>query len=181
METVTGKPCHHPPHVYLDGAWYLITASTLKRRRFLQPAGHKELLRDQLRLLAVAFRCRLAAWVILDNHYHILIRSHHGAALPRFVVRLHGSTAFALNGRGQARGRQVWHNYWDTSIRGEADFWTRLNYIHHNPVKHGYVTEMCDWPLSSYAHYLRRRGEEWMADVFRRYPVVDHTPAGDDF
>jgi putative transposase len=57
----------------------------------------------------------------------------------------------------------------------------RFNYIHNNPVKHGYVNEMGDWDYSSYQYYLEKYGKEWMADVLAQYPVIDFTDSGDDF
>ncbi len=172
---------HHPPHVYLDTTWYMVTASTCRREHLLRPAGHKELVRDQLKALLVEFNIRLTAWVILDNHYHLLVRLDRGASLPRFIARLHGRTSYDLNSLDGTRGRQVWHNYWDTCIRGEADYWRRFNYIHYNPVKHAYVRQAEDWCLSSYRYYLEHKGHEWLAHVAARYPVADFTDLYDDF
>jgi putative transposase len=58
--------------------------------------------------------------------------------------------------------------------------WTRFNYIHSNPVKHGYVSHPDAWPYSSYHYYLRTRGSAWLADSYERYPVLEHVQ-GDDF
>jgi len=77
-------------------------------------------------------------------------------------------------------GRQIWHNYWDTCIRTESDLWTRFNYIHNNPVKHGYVRQLDTWPFSSHPYYVKAKGEEWLLGCWQRYPVVDY-PEGDDF
>ena len=55
----------------------------------------------------------------------------------------------------------------------------RFNYIHHNPVKHGYAANMADWDYSSYQYYLSRYGEEWLADSFRRYPIIDFSDRSD--
>ncbi len=172
---------HHPPHIYLDDTWYIVTSAVHERRCLLQPEGHKDLVRDQLKALVIKLGLRLSAWVILDNHYHILVKTRVGAELPRFFGQLHGRTSHDLNDRDNARGRQVWHNYWDTCIRTEANYWTRFNYIHHNPVKHGYVRQMENWPFSSCRHYLEHKGEEWLMDAFRRYPIVDFTDPADDF
>jgi putative transposase len=172
---------HHPPHVYLDNTWYFVTASIHRKHRLLQPAGHKDFVRDQLKASVAEFYVQLPAWVILDNHYHILGKSHVGQDLARLFGRLHGRTAFELNGRDGTRGRQVWHNYWDTCIRTEADYWTRFNYIHHNPVKHGYVGHMEDWLFSSYCYYLEHKGNDWLIDAFQQYPIVDFTDSDDDF
>lgn len=172
---------NHPPHVFLDDAWYIITSSIYQRHHLLHKEGHKEFLRDQLKAIVTEFNLKLTAWVILDNHYHILIKSKTGAELPKAIGRLHGRVSFELNKRDRSQGRQLWHNYWDTCIRSERDYWTRFNYIHHNPVKHGYVSRMEDWSSSSYRWYLEHKGEEWLADVFRRYPIIDFTDARDAF
>jgi putative transposase len=175
------RPDHHPPHIYLDNTWYFITGAIYQKHHLLQPNGHKELVRDRLKALIVEFNLRLAAWVILDNHYHLLIQSHAGAVLSRFFGRLHGRTSFDLNKLDEVRGRHLWHNYWDTCIRSETDYWTRFNYAHHNPVKHGYVAQVEDWPFSSYHYYLKTKGKDWLVDVFRQYPIVDFTSSRDDF
>src|SRR3990172_5964121 len=94
---------HYPPHLYLDDTWYAITSALHRRRRLLAPLGHKDVVRDQLKALIAEFELQLAAWVILDNHYHILVKSHVGAQLPRFFGRLHGRTSFELNGRDDKR------------------------------------------------------------------------------
>ena len=166
---------HHPPHIFLDDTWYMVTAATFQHSPLLHPDGHKQLLRDKLRILTGEFGMKLKAWVILDNHYHLLVKSQVGERLPDFFQRFHGRISYEINQRDDMHRRQVWHNYWDTCIRDEAGFWTRFNYIHNNPVKHGYVSRMEDWPYSSYRYYLRSKGADWLADAFRRYPIIDYT------
>ena len=83
-------PLHHPPHIYLDDTRYCITSSTYQRRHLFRPEGYKDLIREQLKALAQEFHLQLAAWVILDNHYHVLVKSKIGTELSRFIGRLHG-------------------------------------------------------------------------------------------
>ena len=40
--------------------------------------------------------------------------------------------------------------------RDEADFGRHIDYIHFNPVKHGHVTRVADWPHSSFHRYVER-------------------------
>ncbi len=171
---------HHPPHVYMDDTWYAITAGVYRHVRLLRSSQAKTLVRDQLKGLLPRWGITLRAWVILDNHYHLLLKTRVGKDLTRFIARLHGTTSRQLNLWDDAIGRQVWHNYWDTCIRTEADLWTRFSYVHHNPVKHGYVPYAGEWEFSSYSYYLREKGERWLADCWERYPVVDFVE-GDDF
>ena len=56
-------------------------------------------------------------------------------------------------------------------MRTEHDFWTRFNYIHYNPVKHGYVERPEDWEFSSYRSYLKEQGKEWLWKCLQGYPV----------
>ena len=175
------QPLHHPPHLYFDDTWYIITSSVYQRQHLFQPRGYKEALREQLKTLALDFEMQLKAWVILDNHYHLLIKTKVGATLPKFLARLHGRVAFEINGQDKRRGRQVWHNYWDTCLYTDRDFWMRFNYIHHNPIKHGYVKRMKDWEFSSYRFYLEHKGIEWLADTWERYPVIDFSDPRDVF
>ena len=37
---------HHPPHIYLDDTWYIITASICRKQYLLRPQGYKDLVRD---------------------------------------------------------------------------------------------------------------------------------------
>ena len=59
-----------------------------------------------------------------------------------------------LNRLDGQRGRQVWHNFWDTCILSETGYWTHFNYIHYNPVKHGYVPDPADWVHSSFSRMV---------------------------
>jgi putative transposase len=127
---------HHPPHFLLDDSWYFITAATYQKGPFLQLYGHKSIVQESLERLSASFSIKLAAWVIMDNHYHLLLHAQTPEALKGFIQRLHGRTAYEINKNSDLKGRQIWHNYWDTIIRSDADFWTRFNYIHYNPVKH---------------------------------------------
>ncbi len=171
---------HRPPHIYLDTTWYVITAGTHKHMPLFTQRRAKDCLRDSLKFTAAKFSISLHAWVVLSDHYHLLLKSSQGSQLPSFFNHLHGSTSRQVNLQDRVTGRKVWYNYWDTCIRTEADFWTRFNYIHFNPVKHGYVEHPGDWHYSSFDYYLRSKGKEWLDDCVACYPVID-TLGGDDF
>jgi putative transposase len=51
-----------------------------------------------------------------------------------------------------ARGeRGIWqHRYWEHTIRDDRDYATHMDYTHFNPVKHGYVQHVAEWPYSSF-------------------------------
>jgi putative transposase len=50
----------------------------------------------------------------------------------------------------------IWQRrFWEHTIRDEEDFNRHLDYIHYNPVKHGLVKNVADWPWSSFHRYVR--------------------------
>lgn len=70
--------------------------------------------------------------------------------------------------RRQDGGFDLWQRrYWEHTIRDEADLVAHVNYIHFNPVKHGYVSQVKDWPFSSFHQFVRDGllPEDWGGNV----------------
>jgi len=65
-------------------------------------------------------------------------------------------------------------------MRNDAHFWATLNYVHHNPVHHGYVGRWQDWPFSSAREYLEEMGKSRAEELWREYPILDYGKGWDD-
>ena len=53
--------------------------------------------------------------------------------------------------------RGIWQRrYWEHTIRDERDFAAHLDYIHFNPVKHGFAGHPAEWPHSSFHRYVEK-------------------------
>jgi putative transposase len=66
------------------------------------------------------------------------------------------------------RERGLWQRrYWEHVIRDDSDFERHVNYVHFNPVKHGLVSKVQDWPFSSFHRYVRdgTLAADWGGDV----------------
>jgi putative transposase len=66
------------------------------------------------------------------------------------------------------REKGIWQRrYWEHAIRDDADFERHVNYIHYNPVKHGLVTRVADWPFSSFHRYVAQGilSGDWAGDI----------------
>jgi putative transposase len=131
----------------------------------------QSILVDQIDILRAAFRYARArhpftveAVVILPDHLHTiwtlpeddadfavrwrLLKSAFSRNLPE-----HERISISRSSKGE---RGIWQRrYWEHTIRGEADFERHANYIHFNPVKHGHVTRVADWPYSSFHRMVR--------------------------
>jgi putative transposase len=164
---------HRPPHLYVDDVWCFVTASTVNKTSILTTSRHLNLWVDTFKDVVLQFKIKLVAWVILSNHYHLLFMPTKGNDIGSLMKRLNGITSRKLNLLDGQQGRTVWYSYWDTCIRAERDFWTRFNYVHYNPVKHGYVDKPEDWEFSSYRFYVRNDGKAWLGTCIKEMPIYD--------
>lgn len=63
--------------------------------------------------------------------------------------------------RSQARRRSgergIWQRrFWEHAIRDDEDFAAHMDYVHFNPVRHGYVRRVGEWPYSTFRACVRR-------------------------
>jgi putative transposase len=66
------------------------------------------------------------------------------------------------------REKGIWQRrFWEHTIRDDTDLARHVDYIHFNPVKHGYVTRVCDWPHSSFHRFVAKGilPLDWGGDV----------------
>jgi putative transposase len=66
------------------------------------------------------------------------------------------------------REKGIWQcRYWEHTIRNETDLARHIDYVHFNPVKHGYVTRAYDWPHSSFHRYVAQGilPADWGGDI----------------
>ncbi|MDM8520619.1 transposase [Anaerolineales bacterium HSG6] len=159
---------HNPTHLFIDNTAYFITAAIYKKRPLLQNPHLKTMLLERIKLCFDKHGWELHHWVILDNHYHILGKSSRGKALSNITTDLHGFMGYHIKETTSATGR-VWWNYWDYCPRNERDYMVRLNYLLNNPVKHGYVDNLYDYPYSSFHETVESQGADGLRQQFRDY------------
>jgi putative transposase len=159
---------------FVAGGTYFFTVNLAERRL--------QLLTDNIELLRAAFRdtrrrhpFTIDAIVVLPDHLHAIWTLPAGDA--DFAVRWQLIKARFSRGlppgerisvsRSRKRERGIWQRrYWEHTLRDEEDFSRHVDYIHFNPVKHGHVERVEDWPFSSF-HRMVRLGvyaESWAGD-----------------
>lgn len=178
---MTARNIHRPLHLYLNSQYCFISARTVNKNRYFY-GNRKDILVKILNECLRKYNYSCYAWVILDNHYHILIRiKEHAEQLKSFIRELHAQSSKAINKLDNHKGRQVWYQYWDRYIRSQEDFWFRFNYIHHNPVKHGYVKnqkEVLNYRFCSFKQWIDKKGYNWVDSLFNYYPIYPSSIEG---
>jgi putative transposase len=170
------QPWHSPPHWRMGMSHqYLMTAACYEHA----PIIGRSLDRMTACETDVLSVCRergseVDTWCFLPNHYHLLIGSERLKELCWALGRFHGRSSFTWNREDGQRGRKVWYRCFDREIRSERHYWASVNYIHHNPVHHGYTEKWQDWPWSSATEFLNEVGREQAMKIWRAYPILDY-------
>jgi len=142
------------------GGTFFLTLALANRDSALL-TEHVGLLRTAFRQARSARPFRIDAMVVLPEHLHLLCTlpaadadyatriAHLKAGFSRGVPEC-GSLA-----RRSRRERGIWQRrYWEHTVRDEKDLLGHIDYIHYNPVKHGYVSQARDWPWSSFHRFV---------------------------
>ena len=149
-------------------------------RRSIQPGGTffftatlrnrtSHLLTDNVDLLKAAFKkvkaqqpFHIKAYVILPEHLHMIWELPTGdwdySVRWKKIKTLFSKSVYksgiALSKTKHNEYRLWQRRFWEHTITNITDFENHVNYIHYNPIKHGLVKELRDWPHSSFHHYV---------------------------
>jgi len=170
------SPWHSPPHLDFEGDHQYLISSACYEHAPIIGRSPERLTECAEGLLDVCHNfCRsLYAWCILPNHYHAVIETDQIKELRHALGQLHGRCSFIWNSEDHTRGRKVWHNCFERPIKSKRHFWATLNYVHHNPVHHGYVDRWQDWPWSSASEFIKVVGRPRALELWIQYPILDY-------
>ena len=175
------RPWHSPPHTDGKGLFH-ITAANFNHSPII---GNKPeriaCFEENLVITIESVSIHLHGWCVLPNHYHILVSVESLQGFTRELGKLHGRISRSWNIEDNTLGRKCWHCSADRFIRNEAHKLATLNYIHHNPVKHGYVDKWTEWPYSSATNFINSVGREKAKEIWEAYPVLKYGKGWDDF
>jgi len=148
----------------ISGGCYFFTVNLQDRDSSLL-IEHIDLLRDSIRECKRIKSFYIDAWVVLPEHMHCvwtlpegdndfssrwkIIKTRFSKALPKDESR----SRVQLK-RGE---RGIWQRrFWEHAIRDDRDYQNHMDYVHFNPVKHGLVDNVRDWPFSSFHRYVEK-------------------------
>ena len=149
---------------YVTGATYFFTVAIAERDKTLLVDYH-DILREAFRKVKVNQPFKIDAIVILPDHLHTIwtlpendadFSTRWGlikASFSRKLIRNERISSSRLN-KGE---RGIWQRrFWEHLIRDERDFEQHVDYIHYNPVKHGYTSKPNKWPFSSIHQFIEK-------------------------
>ena len=152
--------------IWVPGGTYFFTVNLLERQSNNLLVRNIGLLREVVRKVRSNHQFEIRGWVVLPDHIHCIMSLPNGDsdfALRWRLIKSGFSKQLPKNERLSKsrikRGeRGIWQRrYWEHMIRDQSDFNAHMDYIHINPVKHGFVSQVRDWPYSTF-HKLVEQG-----------------------
>jgi putative transposase len=126
---------------------YFVTVVTNERENLL--IEHHNLFWDSVTKYEVDLRFLLLAYVVLPDHFHMIINPR-GNNLSSIFQKIKLSFSKKIRFLSQSNSGHIWQSrFWDHIIRDQNDLNRHIDYIHYNPVKHGFVRSPFDWEYSS--------------------------------
>jgi len=145
-----------------EGALWHVTSRGDDRRAIFEDDGDRQGFLDVLAGVIGMFRWRLHAYVLMGNHYHLLVETPE-ANLGRGMRQLNGIYTQRMNRRHRRVGHLFQGRYKAILVEREAHLVELGRYIVLNPVRAGMVRSAANWPWSSYAATAGlRNAEPWL-------------------
>jgi putative transposase len=149
--------------VRIPGGTYFFTVNLLERYPNDLLVRHIDILRNAVRRVHRNNPFHIDAWVVLPDHLHAVwtlppedadyanrwrtIKQHFSRAIEKTE---HRSTV-----RIRRNERGIWQRrFCEHAIRDDADYAAHVDYVHINPLKHGYVDSVIDWPFSTFRRFV---------------------------
>jgi putative transposase len=164
----------------VPGGTYFFTVNTFRRGRFLVQEPFRNALRDGIATARAVLPFHIVAWVLLPEHLHCIWQLPEGdadfsrrwAIIKRTVSGQCGHLvmhdAALSRSKMQRKESAVWQRrFWEHQIRDDLDLRRHVDYIHFNPVKHGHVARVGDWPYSTFHRYVERGiyPSDWAGEI----------------
>lgn len=152
---------------YVPGGTYFFTLVTHCRRPMLCGDHERNYLHEAIEKVRKDWPLEIVAFVLLPDHLHTVWTLPEGD--DRYSTRWRRikeefTLAYLAAGGTEIRPslsrvkqgeRGIWQRrFWEHTVRGTEDLKRCVDYVHWNPKKHGYVTNVRDWPWSSFHRYV---------------------------
>lgn len=164
----------------MKGATYFFTVVTFERQPILTTSKGIPCLRQAFRRVKSERPFETLAICILPDHLHVIWKLPLGdddfSTRWRFI-KSYFTRSFTVENnskndrsasRARSREQSIWQRrFWERLIRDDDELRKCMDYVHFNPLKHGLIERLSDYPWSSFHRYVQQgiydRG--WGGDV----------------
>ena len=147
---IFSSPVSRPLRPEVPGAVWHITSRGNERQDVFLDDEDRERFLSLLGKVAGDFDWRVHAYVLMGNHYHLMLETPE-PTLSRGMRQLNGIYTQAFNGRHDRVGHLYQGRFKAILVEREAHLLELIRYVVLNPVRAGFVRSPREWKWSSFA------------------------------
>lgn len=157
-----------------DG-YIFITIVTFNRKPIL--INNIDIFRQSFKNVQKIYNFVIFAISVMPDHLHMLIKPEKNEQYPKIISSIKHNFSRNINmidgqvcpsygntknlnktsSRLKKREKEIWQRrYWEHTIKDEEDLYLHFDYIHYNPVKHGYVEKVKEWVYSTFHKFVKQ-------------------------
>jgi REP element-mobilizing transposase RayT len=146
-----------------EGALYHLLSRGNERRDIFEDQKDRKIFLDTIGEFSERFEINVFAFVLMDNHYHLLVRTRY-ANLKKAMHWFGTTYTQRFNRRHFRSGHLFQGRYKSIIVQNDAYMLQLSYYIHRNPLRAGIVKRLADYRWSSYLSYAYgRKAPEWLS------------------
>ena len=147
-----------------EGAFYHVTSRGNQKGRIFWEDIDRTKFKDILRRTKERYRYFLHGYVMMNNHYHLLIETPH-ANLKQIMQNINTSYTVYIN-RTRNKFGHLFQGRYKSFIVDKENYLVELSrYIHLNPVRAGIVNRPQEYLWSSYRDYIHKGEKDAITDM----------------
>lgn len=154
---------------HTKGATYFFTLVSYNRRRIFCEDDFLQTFKKSIKQVQQQYPFEIIAWVQLPDHIHCIWRmptndanysmrwSQIKCLTTQACTQYHLPIDDLSRSKVKRNERGIWQRrFYEHQIKDEVDFIRHMDYLHFNPVKHGLVGKVSEWPYSSFHRYVKQ-------------------------
>ena len=145
--------CHKD--FFTKGSIFHVYNHAVEKENLFRVKADYEKLQYKLKKGLSKFPATILAYCLMPNHYHFLIRQDSDIPLYKLFNSIFVSYVQSYNHKYKRKGRLFRSHLQHIAVNSDVYLKFLCHYIHYNPVKHGLVEAVEDWPWSTYHRFVR--------------------------
>lgn len=145
--------------LFIENTYVFLTIITYKRKKIL--IKNIKLLRKSFEECKKKYDFEIFSIVVIPDHIHMIIKPNDVNEYPKIIGHIKAfftkniNTNYKINSN---RESTIWQRrYWEHTIKNDEDLYKHLDYIHFNPIKHGYAKSAKEWKYSSFDKFVKMK------------------------
>jgi putative transposase len=162
---------------FAQGQFYHVYNRGVGRQPIFREEENYSFLLRRVKQYASGLHIAVIAYCLMPNHYHFLLRQDGLEPAGQLPQRVFNSYTKAFNRRYDRTGTLFEGPYKAIHVDQDSYLLHLCRYIHGNPVKHGFVSDLERWPYSNYLEWIGARNGKLVDLGFAR----EHFPTADSY